>query len=183
MLILSHAEGWTDLKNHCIDLINRLGWGVNLKKDSHFSFEFLDFSEESLKLFLRLNPTHLICALTEDPQFPKVLSSKIISLDLTGSPSFHLPFPARMQELNLSMCDWLSEKTIRPLDSLLILKLRSNTQLLYTFWQALYSFPNLEELDISHCHQVGDEELKIIANAAPHCRRCTCGSAQAILPL
>lgn len=177
MLILSQAEDWTTLRNHCIDLINRLNWGVNLKKDLPLSFEFLAFSDESLALFSRLKPTHLICALTEDSQFPSVLTSTITSLDVTGSPSFDMPFPAGLSELNLSMCGWLNEKTIQPLRGLKILKLRSNTHLLYTFWQALYSLPSLEELDISHCHQIGDEELKIIADASPglqglHMREC-----------
>jgi hypothetical protein len=175
LLIFAHDTLWDRLKHHCIDVINHLGWGVALKKlaPEQLGFEFLAFTPEALHLFdtLKSRITHLVCTHTEEPQFEAALQKcpNLVALDISHSlKPCTAPLPSHLRELNLSYCGWLNEEAIKPLSELRIMRLRGNTHLSFTFWQALYQFPALEALDLSHCLQLGDEELQIVGIAVPH---------------
>lgn len=178
LLIMSHDEEWGSLKNECIDFLNQQEAGVLFRKYGvdDLAFEFLEFSHFSWHLFDKLKSriTHLITAITDEPDFGAALEQcpKLFSVDVTlskGDSPFFAAIPARVQELNLSMCSWLDERTIKAFPAgIKILKLRSDTHLKFTFWQALLRFNALESLDISRCQQVGDAELRLIASALPH---------------
>ena len=135
LLQLALDERWESLKNHCIDSL-----GPVLKKGGpglHFVY-----TPDENDLFLKLAPriTHLSCS-GELPSLKKC--SKLIALDLSHSTTPYTGSVEGLKELNLSMCSWLNEQTIKPLISpITTLKLRGNHQLSFTFWsQPLLLYP------------------------------------------
>lgn len=179
-LVQAHEEEWPLLREACIDRINQRDVGVKLHKTSihHFSFEFLDFRNEALKIFegLRDYITHLLCGgvLTEEPEFSDVVNRcpLIICVDVSLSESFTerlMDIPESIQELGIGKCGWLSPKNLKKMidncPHLSKIDLSSNIQLNYSGWGLLRKLKNLSALDISRCHQVNEQDFKVIMQA------------------
>lgn len=180
--LLAYKKGWFFLESGTVDFINNLSIGVRLQaidKD-HLKFEFLDFFDRTWEIFSKLSQvvTHLVCSgkLPSEEQFEKALIScpRLKSLDLSGS-ELQSPFlehiPSQVEELLLARCNWLSDSSFLELiaicPQLSSLCLSQNTQLTYIAFAALQKFKGLKSLDLARCHQIGDEELTLIANACP----------------
>lgn len=195
MLIMAHNESWEHLEQICCDLINAEARGVKLetvtKKFGHvtskerkpLSFEFLDFNDISLDLFDKLSHlvTHLVCSgvLINDPEFSRIMRTcrKLVSLDISrtyGFSEYLREMPSSLQELNLSNSPWLNGPYMRQIfqvvPHLSQLILSNNLQLNYAAWSELQHLRELMVLDVSHCHQLRDEDLSMIMKA---CYRLT----------
>lgn len=181
MLLQAHEEKWSLLRDSCIDFVNALDIGAKFDKgdpDSLF-FEFVDFSPDALEIFeaIRFNITHLICGkdLTDKPPFSDVINRcpNMVCLDISGTNEFTdrlLDIPNTLEELDVSKCEWLNQKTLKMLvqicPNLVKIRLASNSHIKYSTWGILKDFKRLEKLDISRCTQIKDEDFKIILQAA-----------------
>lgn len=176
-IIQAHSKRWFILKEACVDFVNQRNWGVELIAidQDHLGFEFLLFSERTWEIYNKLNLciTHLIVSknLPMQERFSDVLhhSPKLISLNLSGSEQLS-PYlgevPEKVKELILDRCIWLSDKTLKSIAPLFSqisqLSLSRNTDITYTGFGELKKFPELKSLQLSYCHQIGDEELSLI---------------------
>ncbi|EFB40109.1 hypothetical protein pah_c260o006 [Parachlamydia acanthamoebae str. Hall's coccus] len=179
-LILTHEQGWRFLKHACCDLINGLGLSVRVFEpgENGLGLEFLEFNHHSLDVFDRLQKwiTHLAfsLSLTEDVSFSEVLQKcpKLIGLDVSRTRIFTerlYDIPSFIEELDISMCAWLTPANLRKMigicPHLIRLNVSSNGQITAAGWAELYQLQSLEFLDISRCHQISDEDLKLILKA------------------
>lgn len=187
MIIKAHKERWLLLRMSCFQFLNDLGKGVRLsspvqhrvdvseKEVIPFAFEFLDFSEGALDVFvqLRLYITHLICSgtLPAEPMFSKVVNEcpKLISLDLSRSIRYSerlTDIPPNLQEIDFSKCLWLTDDNLQKIiaycKDVTRLTLHSNVQLTFRGWGELLKFYRLKALDISRCIQVNDDTFTLI---------------------
>lgn len=181
-LILCHEQEWHYLKKACCDLINsfELGALVFDRGVDALGFEFLEFTTNSLDLFEHLRKwlTHLVFSksLSEEAAFSEVIGRcpKLLGLDLSRSRIFSerlYDIPPNLEELDLSMCGWLTPGTVRKFAEicphLIKLNLSSNGQLRAAVYSELYKFKDLQTLDVSRCHQITDDELKLLLKACP----------------
>ena len=180
ILIKSHEEGWHILRKSGMGFINRSDVGVRLEDSAvdQFSIEFLDFRKPALNFYesIRSIITHLTFKnrLTEDQKFTEVVHRcpKLQTICVSETNVFSdrlLDLPSNLEGLDLSKCSWLTIKNLKQLlensPSLSSLSLGSNTQLNYTAWGLLKLLKSLEKLDITSCHQVNDQDLKVILQA------------------
>lgn len=180
VLLQSHEEEWPILRKAAIDMINRNDLGVRLEDSSitQFYFEFIDFRNSAMNFFDSVHQiiTHLTFRfrLNEDPMFTEVIHRcpQLDTLSVSETESFSgrmLDLPSRLEGLDLSKCSWLTHKNLRDIlettPSLTSLSLGSNVQLNYIAWGLLKLLKGLEKLDISSCHQVNDQDLKVILQA------------------
>lgn len=181
MLLQAHREKWDHLLSSCFEYANALDLRVKFEKSEieTFHFQFLEFTRNALEVFeeVRKEITHLICSkeLTEHLSFSDVVTRcpKLICLDISGTLNFTdrlLDIPKTLEELDLSRCEWLDQKSLKTLFSivpnLVSIHLQSNSHLKFSFWGLLKDFKRLEKLDISRCTQVKNEDFKIILQAA-----------------
>ncbi len=179
-LIIAFEEQWPYVRKACMERINRGNVGVKLRQVplEHLSFEFVDFRDGALKIFERLRNhiTHLLCggSLPDQPEFSDVVNRcpKLICLDVSLSDAFTeklLDIPENLQELGLGKCGWLSPKNLKKMiencPQLTKIDFSSNIQLNYSSWGLLRNLKNLTKLDISLCHQVKDQDFKVILQA------------------
>lgn len=183
-LLQSHREGWRRLREACMAFVNDLNKGVYLDSSiSELCFEFLDFSDNALAIFEKLqqNINRLAVSrnLTEHPQFSKVVNScpRMTCLDISRSEFFSerlTDIPSSLQELHVEKCPWLNNTNLRKLleicPNLTKISLASNTQISYAGWSELQKLRFLQKLDISRCHQLSADEFKLILQA---CRSVT----------
>ena len=180
MLTQTQLNSWPILRKSCIDFINKQNLGIRMedKGPGFLGFEFLEFKEREMELFDKIKDwiTHLIVSLrlTEDPGFTKVLKMcpKLVGVDLSRSLTFSerlLEIPADLRELDISKCEWLSTRTMKKLFQICPhvekLTMNSNVQINYQGWAILRNLKGLKTLDISRCHQVNDEDFKVILQA------------------
>lgn len=192
-LLQSHEEEWPILRNATIDMINRSDLGVRLEDSpiDQFHFEFIDFRKSAVNFFDSVHQiiTHLTFRfrLNEDPMFTEAIHRCPVlnTISVCESEAFTdrmLDLPNRLDGLDLSKCSWLTHKNLRMIlestPSLAFLSLGSNVQLNYIAWGLLKLLKGLERLDISLCHQVNDQDLKVILQAGKslthlYLNRCT----------
>ncbi len=171
-----------ELKTFCCNFINdfKLGCRVENRGPETLAFEFFEFTENSMGIFNQVKEvvTHLVCggSLTEEIDFTKVVNQcpKLICLDISRSNNFSQylkEIPEDLQELDVGACSWMTNDNFQNLvgfcPALSKLTLTSNIKVDFEGWGALKKLPALHSLDLTRCSQVGDEELKIILEAAP----------------
>ncbi|PJD97625.1 MAG: hypothetical protein CK425_03085 [Parachlamydia sp.] len=181
-LILSNEQEWHALKQACCDLINDLNLSIKISDRSPIGLclEFFEFNRHALGVFERIQKsiTHLVFSqtLTEEAPFSEILAKcpRLRGLDISRTRIFSerlSDIPAHLEELDLSMCGWLTSAYLNKLfkicPQLVKLNLSSNSQLPPGGWSELIHLPALNFLEISRCHQIGDDELKLIVKAAP----------------
>ncbi len=181
MLLSAHQEHWMHLKKACVDFINDLNLGFQLKyfaAPDYLGFEFLDFKDNALSFFEQLRSviTHLIFShsLTEEAGFSNVVNCcpNLICVDLSGSLTFSerlVDMPSMLQELDVSQCSWLDQYALKKIveicPQLTKLSLRSNVQITHMGWGELLKLRQLKSLDLARCHQIDNDEFKIILRA------------------
>jgi F-box/leucine-rich repeat protein 2/20 len=185
MLLNAHEEGWIHLNDLCIEFINGLDIGVRFEKSKpeYLIMEFTDFRPRALEIFelVRSAITHLIIGgdFTDNTVFSDVINRcpNLLCLDISNSKSFTdrlLDIPKNLEELDVSKCEWVNNKTLKKLieicPNLNRLRLASNSHLAYSVWSILKDFKRLEKLDISRCAQIKDGDFKILLQA---CRQVT----------
>lgn len=183
LLLLSHEQRWTVLRHACYEVINKSFPDVLFHESSSdlMIFEFHRFTDAAMKLFKAVNTqiTGLIVSgnLTEDEHFSQTVRAcpKLLTLDVTDSASFSdefLELPKELNALKLAQCPWLSnalfKKIVEITPYLKELSLASNPQLTSETWAWIAKLKNLKILDLSHCHQIGDNEFKLISKSFPN---------------
>jgi hypothetical protein len=184
-LIKAHREHWDIIKHHAIDVFNKtFRWSRLVWKEdssSQIVYECFDFSDRAETTFVTMAPwiTHLVFKgkMTSNPHVIDVMKQcpRLVGVDLSGSDSFSehlLEMPHKVVELDLSQCLWLNEKELRRLIAHLPqisrLILINDVQLTWPAWSELIRWSDLQSLDISLCHQVTDDDFKIILQATLH---------------
>ncbi len=177
---------WESLKEYCIQFINAQELGVRIHQTEfeEFAFEFLVFNEETLLIFEKCKHsiTQIICShsLTEDHRFGNVINAcpQLVLLNISQTNSYSPileGIPSSLRELDLSMCSWLSDVSLRKFvkicPNLRRLLLCSNVHLTYRVWAILKEFKSLEELDLSNCHQIFNRDIRVIVRSLPQLRR------------
>lgn len=190
VLLLAHANDWKDLLRRCFEFINEQAWGVTLESVSELyegesipghsplAIEFIDFSENARSLFAKLRNiiTHVICSgsLTEDTAFFQIIGSTphLIAVDISRTRSYSeyaLNLPPTLQALDLSRCGWLTldllKRFIAAYPQLRRLGLSYDTQFNYRTWGELQNLPNLSVLDLSHSHQLRDDDIALVVKS------------------
>lgn len=183
ILLQAHQDFFSEWKHACYDFFNQQGYGLRFLpgREVDLRVEVLDYKADTLELFEALAPwvTHLAFGgeLSQDPLFEELVEScpKLIGMDLSGCTAYTKQFneiPSSILELNLSGCDWLGPETLslasRRFPGLKELHLNSNVQLTYTSWGILNRFQQLSHLYVDRCHQITDEDLRLISQACPH---------------
>lgn len=170
------------IRAKCIELINEMPVNARLSSPNRESlaFEFLGYTEKGIALFERLKDviTHLIVSgkLTTDEMFKTALDAcpKLVGLDISGSFEFSpylTSIPHQVHELNLSRCQWFNDWAITQIAAsapeIKTLSLEQDTHLNYLTLGGLRNFKDLRSLNLSMCHQIGDQELTLIMQAQP----------------
>lgn len=183
LLLQSHLERWALLRSDCYDYANQLPFDVKFHESAidELAFEFLQFSESALKVFKKLKERITILTvsklLVENPLFSQVVRDcpLLNILDVTGSENFSdefLTLPASLRGFKLAQCPWLSnalfKKIVGITPHLIELSLASNPQLTAEGWGAISRLKSLKRLDLSHCSQISDEDLKLILRGFPY---------------
>lgn len=178
----SCSGGFVKMAKRCFDAIDRLGWDVEVRPKNFplLSVKFSSFSESALKFYSEfkgeIEELGVINRLSGDPLFRDLVKGcprlNSLSLERTAIPCPYLrDFPRTLRELDLSMCPWLGDKALEEIFSLFPLlnrcSLVSNAQIGASGFCALTNLKELKSLDISRCHQVRDDELRLIIKAAP----------------
>lgn len=186
LLLLASDKGWRGLKKHCEEFLNALDDGVAFMHlpPGQISFEFLNFLDPAFRLFedLKKEITHLVFGgvLNEAAEFSRVLKEtpKLIGVSLSRSRAYSdrlEDLPERLLELDLSKCAWLNERTfgkvLQICPALSTLILQNNTQLDFRAFSEIRKLKNLMSLDLSRCHQLSDDDLKIILQGKPPLRK------------
>jgi F-box/leucine-rich repeat protein 2/20 len=192
LLILSHKEKWTNLRQSCFNFLNERSLGIRLSPGEHkridvsqkdifpFAFEFFDFREPALEVFEKLNlyVTHLICSgsLTEDVHFSEVVRAcpHLISIDLSRTLEFSerlMDLDPNLEELDLSKCAWMSDihlkRIIQACPNLSRLGLSGDEGITFRGWSDLQNLSRLISLDISRFSRINDEDFELILKACP----------------
>jgi F-box/leucine-rich repeat protein 2/20 len=176
-LLTSHKKGWLALRSDCYDYINNLQLDARLLESppETLKFEILRFSENSLQLFnqLRFTITHLVFGgtTTEQEEFSQIVNKcpQLIGIDLGYTlqfTDFLKDIPSPLEELELTSCPWLDQKTFNSMvticPELRRLGLASNFQLNYQIWVVLQKLNYLLSLDLARCGQLLDEDIRLI---------------------
>lgn len=182
LLIECQTNKWDVLRNYCYQHLNELPYDVFFHPSSpeDLAFEFLQFSPTALTLFQRLKDFITILtvskSLVENIHFSQAVQAcpSLRLLDVTDSEVFSDEFlllPRDLRGLKLSQCPWLTNtlfrKMIGRLPYLKELSLTSNPQLSAETWGALFHLKGLSKLDLSHCNQINDQDLKLILRSFP----------------
>lgn len=178
-LLRAHREFFSEWKDECIEYFNAQEWGIRLLpgREGDFKVEILDFREDTLELFARLAPVITHLAFRSQPVNRDLIyrCPKLVGLDFSGSSQYADQFndmPENIFELDLSACPWLTpqylQKVAKQFPFLKELNLSSNTQLNYLAWGELPRFRHLITLYLARCHQINDEDLKLICQSSTH---------------
>lgn len=103
---------------------------------------------------------------------PANIEEKLEELAMAEMPAYVTDFlPNGILELDMSSCDWLESRYLKFIfmfcPQLKKLNLSGNMQLTYEAWAHLNRLKRLLSLDLSHCRQLTDEDLRIIVEACP----------------
>lgn len=179
-LLKAHREFFSDWKQYCIEFFNQQGWGLCLlpSQEADIKVEVLDYREDTLERFKQLSKwvTHLAFRghVSEDPMYQKIIEQcpKLVGIDLSGSLTYANQFESlssQIVDLDLSACAWLDPLHLREANTqfpfLKELNLSSNLHLSYLAWAGLSQFRYLTTLHLARCHQVSDEDLKLISQS------------------
>lgn len=183
-LLQAHRQFFLEWKRVCCEAFNHYGYGLRLlalEHETDLKVEWLDFKQETLDLFNRLAPfvTHLTFSgeLSQSPYYGQVidLCPRLVGIDLSGSAQYDNQFddmPGSLIELNLSACAWLRPKHLKEVGyqflNLKKLSLNSNVQLSYEAWGEFSRLRHLIALHLAGCHQLEDEDLKLISRSCSH---------------
>ncbi|CUI16980.1 hypothetical protein PNK_1367 [Candidatus Protochlamydia naegleriophila] len=184
MLLLAHKQIFFEWKKICCAIFNQQYDGMRLLEsdsESDFRVEILDFKQDTLELFNRLAPfvTHLAFSenLSSNRYYGKLVDAcpRLIGMDLSGSTEYDNQFddlPGSLAELNLSACPWLRPAHIKEVGyqflNLKKLYLDGNAQLDFQAWGELNRLRYLMALSLVRCHQLRDEDLKLIVRSCSH---------------
>lgn len=181
MLLKAHHELWPYFKQECIEYMNghSLGFRLGAPTVDRLSFEFYDFSDDTMAIF------HLLCHIVTDlicrgsimqyPRFKEAVRActRLIGLDISNSLAFNealYEVPRDLQEIHLAECTWLQIATLKIMAEICpyirSLNVSSNYQLNTAAWRELTKFKGLKSLNLSRCHQITDDDLVIILKAS-----------------
>lgn len=179
----AHLHFFIPYKRLAFDYFNHQEQGLRLisGRDSDFKVEVLDYRQETLELFDQVAAlaTHLAFSgdLSNEPEFRVLIDKcpKLLGVDLSGTQYYSgqfLQLPGSLMELNLSACPWVKPEILQQVSTrfpgLKNLVLASNVHLNFQTWGMLNRFHQLISLDLSRCHQINDEDLKLIEKGCPH---------------
>lgn len=179
-IIDAHESFSLELKEVCYEVANESNMGVKFHPGevNDFKVEFLDFSDLTMHLFEEVKGliTKISChgRLPEDPAFGIILQNcpRLEALDISHTEDFSIQYehiPKQILELDLSMCSWLTNPNLRKMFKLCpqirSLNLTNNTQINFMGWGELLALRNLKHLNLSRCHQIGEEEIRLIVQA------------------
>lgn len=197
ILITAHQKRLQLLQNASIEFMNNIESDIRLiiTPVEFLMIEFLNFKDRAFAVFEKLSSeiTHLAFSneLPAESNFIAVIHQcpKLIGLDLSDSTKVSDALeniPERVKEIRLSHCRWINNRSLEilamKLPMLSTLDLSNNDQLTYTLWNELQKFKRLTSLDISHCYQVGDNELKMILQGSPRLVELKLVDCQKITP-
>lgn len=184
MLLRAHKQFFFEWKKICCEVFNQQYGGLRLAEpdsESDFRVELLDFKQDTLELFNRLAPfvTHLTFSenLSSSPYYGKLVDAcpRLIGMDLSASTEYDNQFddlPGSLAELNLSACSWLRAVHLKEVGyqflNLKKLYLDGNVQLDFQAWGELNRLRYLIALSLVRCHQLVDEDLRLIARSCSH---------------
>lgn len=183
VLLLSIESRWKVLYEMGLQTLNTFDTGIHFKNEGfeRLSLEFTDFREQALDIFYRLKDfvTDLSFHgdLSLDPRFSDILvaSKKLIGLDISGTKDYSpriIDVPKTIEDLNLSMCAWLNKENFvsiaKEFPHLKNINLSSNRQLDFQTLGQIRIFQNLEGLNLARCHQLSDDDLKVVIQATPN---------------
>ncbi len=173
---------WDSLCTVCFDFFNKqnLGFRFLSLSQNTLSIEFTNYREEGLDLFYQLKShvSHLKLngSLVEDPNFSELLHAvpSLVSLDLSATRLFSermMDIPEKLRELDVSSCGWIQDVTLQRLivhlPHLQKLSLESNGNVGYSSFSTLFHLKELTSLDVARCHQLQNEDLKLICRSCP----------------
>ncbi len=179
-ILMAHKNHWYHLKKTALEYFNSLRHALyfNLDNIEQLHIELFNFKNRTLKIFKELEQsiTHLSMggSLADQPEYLQVIIScpKLVGIGFRESNAFNQKFleiPQDIKDLDLSKCHWLKGEHLKSFaeryPNIKNLSLANNTQLKYDDWSELYSFKKLEALDLSRCHQIVDDDLRIIQQA------------------
>jgi hypothetical protein len=185
-LITAHKNQWLHLKLTCMEFINNLNMGLRFDTDriNDLVVEVMNFRRQTSLKFEQLRQviTHLVLggSLSEQTEFSEWIQrcSHLVGIGFSGSTEFSQKFleiPDNIRDLDLSRCVWLNAEYLRSFANVCpgikSLNLASNYDLNYDDWAALIEFKKLEALDISHCHQVQNDDFDVIFRACRSIRK------------
>lgn len=178
-------NGWLRIKEACFEWLEGHCKEIQFPREMTevLPFAFLEFSDHALRVFEALSKeiTHLKYhpTLLEDSAFNETLEAcpRLHSLDIGNSQDWSDlmdAIPSHLEKLNLTECPWLNQRTLKKVTALCPqltgLNLSSNGQLNFSCWSQLKELKYLEQLDLSRCRQLNDEELLSVLQA---CRTVT----------
>jgi hypothetical protein len=183
-LLEANKKKFLEWQKVCCEFFNKQNFGLLLhtpRDENEIKVEVLDFRADTLELFVQLAPfiTHLAFsgALSSDRYYGKMIEKcpRLIGMDLSGSREYDNQFddlPGSLVELNLSACSWLRPRHLKEAGyqflNLKKLILDGNVQLDYQAWAEFHRFRSLFSASFALCHQMTDEDLKLLGKSCPH---------------
>lgn len=179
VLIKSQGKPWFYIKKICIEKIHlkRLDIEVTQYSQNELTVEFIKFTDRALDSFhvLKEYVAKVVCGkdLINERVFGGILQQHSIkALDVSGTRDFSEQLTyisSTLEELDLSRCNWVNDANLKKM--LLLcprirkLALSSDGQISFLGWGELSKLSYLDDLDISRCTQINDNDLKIILKA------------------
>jgi len=194
-VVHTHRHKWSVLRQACFDFVGKQEWSCRFHSSSieTLAFEFFQFNENSTEVFQKVKNsiTDLVCGgkLIEEKMFASAVSQcpHLRGLDISQSRAFDesLHFvPDKLRVLNLSDCPWLDSNYLSTLFTLFpmvrTLAIRNNSQLTFNDWGNLQKLKQLLEIDVSNSQKIGDDEIKLIVQSAPHLIDLNCNECRNI---
>lgn len=183
-LLEAHKKKFLEWQKVCTEFFNKQNYGLLLhvpRDENELKVEVLDFKGDTLDLFMHLAPfiTHLAFsgALSASSYYGRMIEKcpRLIGMDLSGSSEYASQFddlPGSLVELDLSACPWLRPGHLKEAGyqflNLKKLRLDANVQLDYQAWAEFHRFRTLFTASFALCHQMTDEDLKLIGKSCTH---------------
>jgi F-box/leucine-rich repeat protein 2/20 len=182
LLINAHRQFFKEWKANCSEFFNQHNQEIQVLegRETDLRVQFLKFTEEASSIFKRLAPwvTHL--GFRDYSKENKSLlidfihsCPKLKGINLKGGNSEEALdiLSDHILELNISECSWVNAVDLRKISQqcphLKELDLEGNVHLTYQAWCELDHFRQLQVLHLKWCHQITNEDLKLICHSCP----------------
>jgi len=195
LLRLAHDGGWQELFEECQIFLNSDHFGIQFIPAPlpAVSIEIREYRDEGVDLLREFSSiiTHLHFSgrSAYEPEFRELMRrcSALASLDISWlerESEYFSELPSSLEELDLSMSPWLSDKAVEKIlercPNLKSLHLGSNSQISYNGLVQLHYLKQLTALGVPRCRQIGDEELLIILQSCPRLQRLNLAECEQI---
>lgn len=173
---------WKYLYKECALYVNDSWCDINFHTELHgFAVELKSFDDVTLEQFKAIQDTvtYLRCRFTlaENKLLPELIKgcTSLHALDLSEASHGKEILKAlnpQIDSLTLKASEWLDSESLENIVNLAPhlteLDLSSNTHLNYRNWGVLAKIKNLQKLNITSCHQIVENDLKIILQSSPN---------------